>query len=79
MCVLTVWQAKVEKSRRDKLRKVEKRSTPVYPEAFGVLLRKLRNAQGWTQRRMGIEADKSPTLISHWENGKVCDKRFRLS
>lgn len=45
-----------------------------YPEAWGVLLREMREAQDWTQRKLAHEADVNMTTVSHWENGRVDDK-----
>lgn len=61
------------------MREVEKHSTSIsYPIAWGMLLREMRDAQGWTQAKLGLEANLTPSLISHWENGEAYDK-FRLS
>jgi transcriptional regulator with XRE-family HTH domain len=39
---------------------------------FGVVLRAVRKAAGWTQLRLAVEVHRDHTVISRWEKGTLC-------
>jgi transcriptional regulator with XRE-family HTH domain len=48
-------------------------------ETLGQRIRRLRQARGWSQMRLGLEAGLSAVSVCHWETGRCVPDSPRLA